>query len=903
MTALRRWLRRLLAFFRSTSAEAELTREIAAHLQLLEDGYRAQGMNAVDARAAARRAFGGVDQTRARQRDARSFRWLDESWLDFKLGARMLIKYPGLSLVGGVAMAVAIAFGAGTFTFFYSHLYATLPLHEGDRIIALENWNLAVNNEHRQALHDYLTWRAEMKSVQEIGAFRTVGRNLIVPGGTAEPIRIAEITASGFGVARVPPLIGRPLLEDDHRDGAPPVVVIGHDVWQARFAADPAVVGRDVRIGNNIHTIVGVMPAGFAFPMSHSYWVPLRADASSYERGQGPAIFIFGRLAPGATIEQAQAELTTIGQRTAAAFPTTHQHLQPRVLPYTYPLLDIQDVSLWQVSVMQLTISLLLIIVALNVAILVYARTATRQGEIAVRTSLGASRGRIIGQLFIEALVLSALSAGVGLLLARVGLHLANEIMRLEGLGMPFWMNLGLSLPAVLYVVALALLAALIAGVVPAIQATGRHVQSTLRQLGGGTGLRLGGTWTVLIVAQVSLAVAALPAVVALGWSEVRPAMATPEFAAEEYLAAGIAIDSEPPSDVDPTIYWRDAPARFATLQARLIERLEGESWVADLTRTTALPGNETSARIEVEGVAPPTGAAGHAVDVNDVDIDYFDAFDVAILTGRGFDASDRESALRADNAVDPVIVNRTFVQRILRGGNALGQRLRYVTSDDADPDGADVRRWAQIVGVVEDLNSNFIEPDMTKAEMYHPLRGPASSVNLVLRVRGGEPAGFSGRVREIATEIDPTLRIRAFPLLDIYRQQNVALRLVGLILGLIMLSVLLLSAAGIYALMSFTVAERRKEIGIRAALGADPRQLLLSIFARAAGQLAIGVVTGFALITLLDRLSDGELLQGLDRLVLPAVVALMLVAGLLAALGPARRGLRIQPTQALREP
>ncbi len=601
---MRRFLLRFTSFFRSGRAEAELSREIAAHLQLLEDQFMSQGMPADEARYAARRAFGGqIEQTKERHRDARSFRWMDSSWLDLRLAVRMLVKYPGLTAVAAIGMAVAIAISTAFFAFFYAYLYSTLPLDEGERIVALENWDVEANNEERQALHDYVLWRAEMSSMQEVGAFRNVGRNLIVPGGMTEPVRLAEITASGFRIARVPPLLGRYLLDEDERPGADAVVVIGHDVWQSRFASDPAVIGRAVRLGNTAHTIVGVMPASFEFPISHSYWVPLRVNPEQYRRGEGPAIFIFGRLAPGATMESAQAELTTIGQRSAAAYPDTHAKLSPRVLPYAYPILDIQDVSLMQVALMQAIVSVLLVVVAVNVAVLIYARTATRQGELAVRTALGASRGRIVAQLFIEALVLSAAAAAVGLGLATFGLSQAHLIMQLENARPPYWIDYSLPPAAVVYVVGLALLAGVIAGVLPALNATGRRVQSTLRHLSGGSSMRLGRTWTMLIVTQLALAVAALPIAVALGWAEVRSATTSPVFDVEQFLAASFAMDPEPPPDVEPAAYRRELRSRFEHVQSDLLARLESESWVADVTVAMRPPGQESPAPIEVEGI------------------------------------------------------------------------------------------------------------------------------------------------------------------------------------------------------------------------------------------------------------------------------------------------------------
>jgi putative ABC transport system permease protein len=902
---MRRFALRLLSFFRSGRADAELARELAAHLQLLEDRFVAEGMSADEARLAARRAFGGqVEQTRLRHRDARSFRWMDDWWVDIKLGTRMLVKYPGLTLVGGLGMAVAIAISTASFAFFYAYLAAELPLVEGDRIVALENWNIEVNNEERQALHDYLLWRDELTSFEDVAAFRVVNRNLIVPGGASEPVRLAEMTASGFRIARVPPLLGRPLLPEDEQPGAQPVIVIGYDVWLSRFAGDRSIVGREVRLGNTSHIVVGVMPEGFLFPVNDRYWVPLRTDASRDRRGEGPEIFIFGRLARGVSIDDANAELAILGNRSAVAFPDTHAQLRPRVLPYASPILDIQDATMWQVAVMQLTMSILLIVVAVNVAILVYARTATRQGEIAVRTALGASRPRIIGQLFIEALVLAAGSAAVGLGIATFGLDQAHLIMSMEGSQGPYWIDYGVPWEAMVYVVGLTIVAAVIAGVLPAVQATSRRVQTTLRELSGATGMRLGRTWTLLIVSQVAFAVAALPTAVAMGWNEVRDTATQPLFAAERYLAARIAMDPDPPPGMDAATYRRTLTSTSGAVRSELVTRLEAESWVSDVTVATSPPGQEASSRIEVEGT-PATSAAGHAAAMNRVDVDFFDAFDASTATGRRFTAADRTADAAADDASAnrAVIVNRAFVRQILGDADALGRRVRYAARYDDDDGQVEASPWYEIVGVVSDLQANAVNPELVRPTMYHPLGSDERrGVAVVIRVSGGTPSAFVGRLREITAAIDPAVRLTAYPLVEIYRQEKIAARLVAVALALIMVSVLLLSAAGIYALMSFTVAQRRKEIGIRAALGADGRHLLQSVFARSARQLATGIVVGGAMATLADRMSGSDLLRAEGVVLLPAMSGLMLLVGLLAAFGPARRGLRIQPTQALRD-
>ncbi len=824
------------------------------------------------------------------------------SWLDFKLGFRMMTKYPGLTLVGGLGMAVAIAIGAGFFDA-AAVVHATLPFEEGERVVAIENWDREVNNQERQILHDFIAWRDELKSVEGLSAWTPIERNLITSDGQAEPVAVAEMTASGFQLTRVPPLLGRTLVEEDERVGAPAVVVIGYDVWQTRFASDPDIVGRDVRLGSTVHTVVGVMPEGFAFPMFHRFWTPLRADPLDYGMREGPRIFVFGRLAPGATLDGAQAELATIGLRAAAAFPETHERLRPRLVPYTLQLFD--DMMGWEIPFVHFLITTLLVVVCVNVAILVYARTATRRGEIAVRSALGASRRRIVGQLFVEALVLSAAAAAVGLVVARLALRQVDALIE-QLLFIPFWIDFGLSSGTIVYVLALTVLAAVIVGVLPAVKATGRRVQAGLQLAMGGSGMQLGGTWTVLIVVQVAFAVAVLPTAVFVGWQWVRYAVAEPGFAAEEFLTARLVMEGETPPTAEAEAYGREFYARYRDRHAELVGRLEAEPTVSDVTFAMNLPGEEPRVWIEVDGVPMPTeptygavrvGSAGLEVRFNRVDIDLFDVFDVPILTGRRFAPGDLDTAATA------VIVNRTFMQQFLDDGNALGRRLRYVgIGGDARPWAVELGRWYEIVGIVSDF-PNTMDPGLTDAKLYHAMApGQVYPASLAVRVRGGAPETFAGRLRGITAALDPTLQLgRVLSLDEVLRQLQGPMRMTALGIAAVTLSVLLLSMAGIYALMSFIVTQRRREIGIRTALGAKPHRILGSVFTRAVVQLALGVVVGVLALALFDRLAGGEIMGGKGAVMLPAVAAIMMAVGLLAALGPARRGLRIQPTEALR--
>jgi putative ABC transport system permease protein len=885
MTTIRRLVLRLLSFFRPGGAEAELSREIHSHLQLLEDGFVSKGMPRDEARLAARRAFGGVEQAKEHQRDARGFRWLDNSWLDFKLGARMLAKYPALSLIGGAGLAVGVAIGAGFFAFFYSFLYAALPVEGGERIVALENWDIDENEEMRRSMHDLVMWRREMKTVGEIGAFRTIARTVTSAGRSAEAVQVAQITADGFNITRVAPVIGRAMVSADESAGASAIVLIGYDVWHSLFGGDASVLGRELRLDNVVHTIVGVMPEGYGFPINHSYWIPLSTDTATFGPREGPDVFIFGRLRDGASMAQAQAELSALGAQAASAFPLTHARLQPRVMPYAHPILDIGGITTRDFTAVQSMISLLALIVAVNVGVLVYARTATRQREIAVRTALGASRRRIVGQLFIEALVLSAIASAAGIALARFGIVQGSAIYAGEGgEPVPYFLNFDMPLAAYVYVAMLTVFTAVVAGVLPALHATGRRAHDTLKQASGTDGLRLGRVWTAMIIAQVAIAVTALPATIMMSWTGMQRSLTRANYSEDSFLAATVTADLDPPAGMPSSVYERESAARFEKTKTDLVARLEAEPAVDDVTVATTIPGSESRARIAIDGDVNVRSGALEVCFNRGVAPDFFDVFGARVIAGRALRDGDSTGATQA------IVVNHAFVNQLLGGANAVGRRLRYVAGTTQ----------YEIVGVVTNLGTNTIAPDLIEPVIYHSLQS-ATSATALIRMRGNDPLQFSSRLRDLTSALDPTLRLRIVTFSEMKRQAQIGLRLMLLGSSLVILTALLLSAAGIYAMMSFTVSQRRKEIGIRAAMGADAGQLLRSMFTRAALQLAAGIVVGTVLAFMIDQASEGEMLGSLGRALLPVTAVVMTIVGLFATIGPALRGLRIQPTEALR--
>ncbi len=822
------------------------------------------------------------------------------SWLDFVVGARMLVRYPALTLIGGLGIAVAIAVGVVSFTFLYSTLYPTIPLEEGDRLVGLENWDVEVNNEARQAFHDYVEWRDSMTTVSEFAAFRPVGADL-VGGRSTERIRIAQMTPSGFRMARVAPIRGRFLVDQDAAEGAPPVLVIGHAVWQSQFAGDLDVVGREIRVGRTPHTIVGVMPEGYGFPFAESYWAPLRIDLDAAPRGEGPAVYIFGRLAPGATPADAQAELAALGERAALAYPETHEKLRPRVHPYTYPLMDIQGIGFTEVGAFQMIVALILIVVAVNVAVLMYARTATRAGELAVRSALGASRRRLVTQLVTESLVLTLAAGAVGVGLAQVFVRQLNRLMEMDlGVSPPFWSNNSIPLAAWLYTAAMIVLTTLLIGALPTIRATGRGLRAGLGQLGGTTSMQFGRMWTVLIVAQVAITVSGLPAAMSMGWTVAGSVAAESAFAANELTSTRVSMQMDfPPRPAAEARATYDGPYR--DLIANLIEQLQAEPDVTQVTLASRFPGHESTRSFEMEAATADTDDTQRfEARSNEVGLDFFAAFDAPVLEGREFAASDlAESSLA-------VLVNETFAQRLLGGRNPVGRRLRYVSRD---PDAEEDQPWHEIVGTIADLHVNRADPDWVRPTIYHPLAVAEVGypAQLIMRLPGDAIAAGSGeiaaRFQQVTASVDPSLRLVGTQSIEqAGRQERLAVNLTLLAMGLVVASVLLLSAAGVYALMSFTVTNRRHEIGIRSALGGRPQFILRAIFARALRQLAMGVGVGVFLAVLLDGMAGGAVIGDKSLTLVPVTAVVLLMVGALAAFGPARRGLRVQPTDALRD-
>jgi putative ABC transport system permease protein len=887
---------------RPSQVDTDMHDEMRFHIDMEAERLQQRGLGAEEAARQAAIAFGGVEKYRGAGRDAFGFTWMRGLSMDFKLGTRMLKKSPGLTAIALFALSLAIGAGAAYLEFINDLMHGKLPFPEADRIVGIQVWDQESGETDQRQSANFVAWRDSLRSIGELAAYRYIDRNLITGDGRAEPIRGAEISAAAFRIAQVPPALGRPLVEEDERSGAAPVAVIGHDLWTARFASDPEVIGTTIRLGREPHTIVGVMPPNFGLPVSHSLWVPLKMNDAFYPRRSGAATRMFGKLAPGMAISTAQAELTALAERAAADFPATDRHLRPVVKPYVESLWSGIDDSAIQTTVLYGANVLFLGLLGLcgaNIATLVFARTATRDVEISVRTALGASRARIAGQLFAEALVMSSIAAIAGLLFGSYALMWVKGAVA-EGMGaMMFWWNDQIEPVTCIYAAVLAVFAALIIGVIPALKATNTHVQDRLKQSTGATsaGLKFGGVWTGVIVTQVAVTVVFLAIVGTLGTGAyiTKGGKRERNFPAEEYVSVRLDLDRGSPEPSRAEAAEEEYRQQMRATWTEWSRQLAAEPAVAAVTYGSRMPGmNFLDMQIEVDGMPAPASGAAPFVRRANVGLNYLDAFQAPIVSGRRFTGADLAPGRHV------AIVDQTFARTVFNGQDPVGRHIRQAAEEGREPG-----PWVEIVGLVSDItvatgkqldDSMLFTP--AAAEDVYPLY-----VGIHAR---GNLAALTSRARVLAADVDPTLRLTEMTTMEKLGEADlVALDFFARLMAGISIVAMLLATAGVYALMSFTVARRTAEIGIRLALGANPRRIVTATFARAFTQVTLGLIAGTLPAAAIVAGIGPEVAAGTETTVViwTVVGSLSLVAAVTAGacIFPARRALRVQPTDALK--
>ena len=804
---------------------------------------------------------------------------------DLRFGLRMLIKTPMLSLVAILTVALGVALTTHTFSSVYGTIVRGLPVPGEDRLMVVDQSRPDLGfTGMMMSIHEYEDLLEQQTVFEDLGAYYQGAIN--VAGDEAPPERFAGafMSANAFSHLGVQAHLGRTFREGEDASDASPVVVLGYRVWKNRFAGDPTILGRFIRLNGETTEVVGVMPEGFAFPFDEDIWVPHRIDPAALQWGEGRSVNVFGRLREGATLEGARVETAAIAERQAGAYPETNENTEIAVRPFEerYMPSEIRAV-LW---VMLAATFGVLLIACVNVANLLLARATQRSRELAVRTALGANRFRLVRQMMVESLVLAAAGGLLGLGLAIWGLRVYVDVI--ADIEKPYWIDPRIDVPTLLFTVAVTALAAVAAGMLPALRATGVQVGSVLRdETRGSSSLRLGRFSSSLVVTEIAVSASLLVAAGFMIKSIVNLRQVDLGFETENVLTGRIGLFN--------TDY--PTPESRAQFYERLKQRLAEEPGVLSAALGTSLPGLGTGQSfLAIEGETYATDADYPIANTTAITEDYFGTFGVELLRGRDFAPLDL-----TEGGGEVAIVNQSFADRYFRG-EALGRRVRIGTSDSQRP-------WRTVVGVVPEMHVGGgvggIGDDQVSPERLFVPRGAfgASFMSFAVSTRG-RPEAMASSMRTLVAELDPNLPVYQLSALDRAISEAIwAFDLFGGLFAIFGAAALLLAAVGLYGVMAFSVAQRRQEMGIRMALGAERGSIMRLVLGKGGMQLAFGITVGLLLGAAMARPMQ-FILYGVevgDPIVYGSIAATLAVAGLVACLVPARAATRTDPVTAMR--
>jgi putative ABC transport system permease protein len=874
------------ALARRNREERQMDDEMRFHLEMETRWLMTEKkMSEEDARLSAKRAFGGVERHKEGVRDERGTSWIEDLVQDARFGLRTLRRRPGFTTVASLTLALGIGASTALFGVVKAVLLTPLPYSRPDGIAVL--WSAWKGFDQTWLSYDeYEGWKADIPAFANVGIFSDGAVNL-TENGESERVRVGLIDRDILPILGVQPALGRGFTAEEDVPRGPSVIILGHDVWQRRFGADPSVVGRSIQVNGRAREVVGVMPAGFKLPLDFGAdgatmaWIPLGTDASQSGAIAGPQFRVGGgnhgfyavaRLRPGATIEQANRQLTS---RVAQL---NRENIYPDEQQFRAFAVGVEDQITGRLKPILLVVfaavGFVLLIACANVAGLLLVRGEQRRREMALRVALGAGGQRLSRQLLTETVVLAGLGGTLGVALAALGVWVLRNT---APAALPRVAETRLDPMVLGFAVAVAGIAALIAGLLPAMQATSVTPQTELRD--GGRSATSGPgrlRWRqALVAAEVALAVVLVVGAGLMIRSVVNL------FA----IDAGIRSDGVLTMRLSTPAAWYPDSIRVSAFHDELRRRvpeLPGVKAVG-LVRILPLASEMGDWGLQVEGYTPPpnTGTPG---DWQVVTPGYFEAMGLRLTQGRFFDDRDRMDAPPA------MIVNKRFTELYLAGRPPLGTRVRI-----GGPDGAP---QYTIVGVVDNVKHNGLTREV-KAQFYAPqpqfATNPGNtSRTMTLVVRGDrDPKELIGPVRGVIKGLDPRLPISEVRTMNEVIQQAIAApRFAMELLGLFGVLALLLSAIGIFGIVSQVVASRTQEFGIRAALGATPRNLLMLSLGSGVRQAAAGLTVGVAAALALTRTMT-TMLQGVtasDPMTFVTVVAVTAVVAVGASLIPARR-------------
>jgi putative ABC transport system permease protein len=805
---------------------------------------------------------------------------------DLQFAARMLVKNKWFTLVAVLALGLGIGLNATVFTFVNAVLIRGLPFHHPEQIFHMSGRNISNNNQSAISWLDFEELRARTKTFSELAAYRGGNFTVTESGHPPERIQGVFVTANTFNLLGQQPLLGRTFVPGDDNKEAAPVALIGYGVWQSRYAGDPGLVGRTIKVNDTACTIVGIMPEGMKFPNNADLWRPLVAAGDDLTRRDIRGLNLFGRLAAGATRRQAEVELNGIAKQLEQQYPETNKDRGVAVMTFNERFNGgpIRAVFLALLG----AVGFVLLIACANVANLLLARSATRTREVAVRFALGASRLRIIRQLLVESILLACLGGLFGLALAHVSVRLFDAAV--ANVGKPYWIVFKFDPLVFAYFAAICLTTGIVFGLAPALQVSKTNVNEVLKEGGRGSSgaVRARRLVSTMVVAELTLTLVLL---VGAGLM-IRSFLKMYSFNLGVETANMLTIRMQLPGQKYAT------PEQRHIFYDTLMTRLQAIPGMQAATIATAVPfGGSEGRGMDIDGrpVARPEDAPRTALVM--VGASYLDVMGLSVRRGRNL--RDTDGAPGSEN----VMVNERFATQHFPNEEVIGKRIRLVTG------GGPGRKptpgsWLTIVGVTPTIrqgNPQNAEPD---AVVYQPYRMESPGFMNIITRSQVPSATLTSRVREAVQAVDPDLPVFGVQTMDEFLEQGRwPYRVFGTMFTIFAFIALVLSAVGIYAVTAYSVTQRTPEIGVRMALGAQPREVSWLILRRGLVQLAIGLTLGVVLAWFASAALQSLVVQipTRDPVTFGTIIAVLVVVTVAACVIPARRATRLDPVAALR--
>ncbi len=877
---------KLHALLRKSEIERELDEELRHHIERQTEQNIRLGMSPEEARYAARRAFGGVEQAKEQSRDARGVRWLEDIRQDLRYGLRMLLKNPGFTLIAAVTLALGIGANTAIFSVVNGVLLRPLPYKDPQRLVMVFAPR-RLDQEFLLSSGGFTVLRNQNQVFEQVAAFLPMLDSSNITGdGEPEFLGGVLVSANLFTLLGAEARYGRTFLPEEEKPGANRVVIFSHSLWQRRFRSDHKIIGGTISLNHEPYTVVGVMPPGFQFPRGDmltgwlqreiDIYIPLALTPEQMNNRRPQVLPVIARLKSQFSIEQAQAEMTGIAARLKQQYPDTNRDDSIRLAPFHQQVVGRVRLAL---LVLLGAVGFVLLIACANVANLLLVRAAARRKEIAVRAALGAGRRRLIRQLLTENLLLAVLSGLLALLLAFWGVDLLQTIIP-ENL--PRADEIGVDGGVFGFTLLISLGAGILFGLIPAFQASRVNLSDALKEGGrSSNGSSRHHFRNLLVVSEVALALALLVGAGLMLRSFIRLMSVDPGLDPQNVLTVDIRLSRS-----------RYSPPQQAVFFQQLLERLRTLPGIqaAGAVYPMPLSGMEEGIGFSIEGQPPPAPGEQRTAGPRGVSPDYFKAQGIQLLKGRVFTESD------GSDTPPVVLINEAMARRYWPNQDPIGRRISFNLRN-----GQPV--WCEIVGVVKSVRHMALDEEL-RPEIYIPFtQHPLAFMTLVART-DSDPLGFVAAVRSQVQAVDkdqPITNIRTMEeiLARSVSQPRFNLMLMAIFAGL----ALLLAAVGIYGVMSHLVTQRTHEIGVRMALGAQTRDVLRLVIRQGMALMLTGLLVGLITALGLTRLMRNLLfdVSATDPLTFFVIALLLALVALLACYLPARRATKVDPLVALK--